>query len=228
MPRAKYTKPPGPFLAIEQIHRSKFRFHNEQWQKLTKLLPSKLGLDVRSDAAARLLVALGFPPDATLPDKVKTFADLVIQATEDAINSHLTTSPLNSEAPINPANVRAAIRRLRYALRPFLRGWVDDETASIIDWAELDATLATRDQEIEKLRLPSAKQRALARVCQTIEVWARRIASENGETIKQQDMLRYVDTALNFARIRHPNITKHRGRLAALVFPKDRLPHLAG
>jgi hypothetical protein len=93
VPRAKHTKPPGPFLAIEQIHRSKFQFDNEQWHKLTKLLPSKLGLDVRSDTAARLLVALGFSLDATLPEKVKTFADLVIQKTEDAINSHLTDLP---------------------------------------------------------------------------------------------------------------------------------------
>jgi hypothetical protein len=42
VPRAKYTKPPGPFLTIEQIKRSKFRFGNEQWRTLIKLLPSKL------------------------------------------------------------------------------------------------------------------------------------------------------------------------------------------
>jgi hypothetical protein len=221
VPRAKYTKPPGPFLAIAQINQSKFVFHNEEWQKLTKLLPTKLGLDVRSNAAARLLVTLGYPPDATLPNKVKTFADLVIQATEDEINSHLTISQLNSEAPVNPANVRAAIHRLRYSLRPFVRGWVDDETAGIVDWAELDAKLATRDQEIVKLRLPSAKQRVLARLCQTIEVWVRHVCTANGETVSERDMLRYVDAALTFAGIGHPSFAKHRKRLAALVFPKD-------
>jgi hypothetical protein len=84
---------------------------------------------------------------------------------------------------------------LREALKPFVRGWVDPETADIVP-ADLDAKLATREQQIAKLRLPPAQQRALALLCQRIEVHVRQFASTNGETISQLGILRYVDAAL--------------------------------
>jgi len=64
VPRAKYTKPPGPLPALEQIQRTQFRFRDNQWRQLTELLPSNLA-------------ALGVPADATvtLPSKVKSIAD---------------------------------------------------------------------------------------------------------------------------------------------------------
>jgi hypothetical protein len=209
VPRAKYTKPPGPLPAIEQIPSSTFRFRSDQWRKLTKLLPCKLA-------------GLAVPPDdaAKRPKKIKTIADCVIQETEDAITSYLTGNPLISEAPINPANVRAAIRQLRKALKPFALGWVDNETSDIVP-TDLDAKLATLDQEIAKLRLPPKQRRALTMLCQYIEVYVRQGSAANDQIISEQDMLRYIDAALNFAHIKHPNITKHRDRLAALVFPKN-------
>lgn len=209
MPRAKYTKPPGPLPAFEQIPRSKFHFRNDQWRKLTEMLPCRLA-------------SLGVPSDA--PEKVKTIADWVVQATEHEIVAHLTAQPIISQASTNPANVRAAIRRLREALKPFVRGWVDNETADIIP-ADLDAKLAARDQEIAELRLASAQRRLLAMLCQRIEVWVRQFASANGETVSKQQMLRYIDATLNFARIEHPDFAKHRERLAKLVFPSEPLPH---
>jgi hypothetical protein len=216
VPRAKYTKPPGPFPAIERIQRSKFRFRNDQWRNLTKLLP-------------RTLAHLGVPANApaTLPTKVRTIADWLIQATEDAIVAHLTAQPFISPASANPANVRVAIRRLREALKPFVRGWVDSETADIVP-ANLDAKLVARDKEIAELHLAPARRRALAMLCQYIEIHVRQFASANGVTVSEQEMLRYVDASLNFAGVRHPNITKHRDRLAALVFSKDVLPQSQG
>jgi hypothetical protein len=214
VPRAKFTKPPGPLPAIGQIHRSEFRFRDDQWRELAKLLPCKLvGLEVPPDAKARF------------PEKVKTIADCVIQATEEVVITYLTASVVISESPINAANNRAAIRRLREALRPFVCGWVDDETADIIDWRNLDAKLAARDREIAQLRLPPAKRRILAMLCQSIEVCVRQFVCANGATVGEQDMLRYVDTVLKFARIKHPNIAKHRDRLAKLVVPSEQLPH---
>jgi hypothetical protein len=215
VPRTKYTKPPGPLPAIEQIQRSNFRFRHSQWRELTKLLPSKLA-------------DLGVPPDAvaSLPKKVKTMADWVVQETENAINSYLTTSPLSSTSPINRANVRAAIRGLRKALKLFVLGWVDSETTDLIP-GDLDTKLAARDEEIARMRLPSAQQRALAKLCQFIEVFVRQFVSANGERISEEDTLRYVDASVTFARIKHPSITKHRDRLAALVFPKNTRPHSA-
>jgi hypothetical protein len=155
-----------------------------------------------------------------LPEKVKTIADLVIQGTEDAINVHLTTKPLISEAPMNPANVRAAIRRLRDALKPFVGGRVDIETANIVP-ADLNDKLAAREQEIAKLRLPPEQQRHFAMLCELIGQAVQKQASRVGETVSKQEAVCYVDAALKFARIKHPNITKHRDRLAALVFPKS-------
>ena len=210
MPREKYTKPPGPFSALGKIPRFEFQFRNNQRAKLAELLPSKLAnLRAPADYAA------------TAPQKVKTLTDLVIYATEQEINSHLTENSVMSEGkPINAANVQAAIRQLRKALEAFARGWVDEETADIVP-ADLDAWLAARDQEIEKKNLPAAKQRALAKLCQQTEIWVRQIASANGETVSEQDMLRYVEVALTYGGIKHPKLAKHRKRLAALVFPKS-------
>jgi hypothetical protein len=133
----------------------------------------------------------------------------------------------NPRKPNNAANVRAAIRRLRTGLKPFVNGWVDSETADIVP-ANLDARLASREQEITKLRLPSQKQRTLTMLCQQIEILVRQWAGANGETLNDPVMLRYIDSALNFAGIKHPDISKHRDRLAALVFPKDMPPHSQG
>jgi hypothetical protein len=162
-----------------------------------------------------------------LPEKVKTIADWIIQATEDAINAHLTVSPLTLEAPLNPANSRAAIRRLRYALQPFVRGSVDNETADIVP-RDLDDKLAVREQQLATLHLPPARQRALALLCQHIEIYVRQFSSANKQTVSQDNMLRYVDAALNFAGINHPNIAKHCDRLTRLVYPKEKPPQLTG
>jgi hypothetical protein len=150
------------------------------------LLPSKLA-------------SLGVPPEyaANVPKKVKTLADLVIYATEEEVRFHRRISAL-SDDPINAANVRVTVRQLREAQKPFVLGWVDDETAEIIP-ADLDARLAAREREIEKLNLPAFRQRVLAMLCQKIEVWVRQIAAANGDAVSNHAMLRYIDAALNFA-----------------------------
>jgi hypothetical protein len=205
LPRAKFTKPPGPLPAIEKIQRSTFRFGSDQWRQLSKLLPPKLAsLGIPSDYAERV------------PEKVKTLSDLVIQATQEAINSYLTANPIITADPMNAANVRAAIRQLREALKPFVRGSVDDETAEIIP-ADLDGKLEARDQEIASQSLPPAERRTLRMLCQQIEVWVRNVASANGETTHERDILRYLDAALNIAKIKHPNVSKYPDRLAKLV-----------
>jgi hypothetical protein len=211
------------------MKRSTFRFRNDHWRALAKLLPSKLsGLSVPSDAVAKL------------PTKIKTIADVVILKTENAVNSYRTGSPIVSKGRINPPNVRAAIRRLRTAIRglqealePFEQGWVDSETADIVPPnlvpLDLDAKLEARDQEVAKLRrLAPAPTRALALLCQMIVVDTKQLISANGETVSETDILRYVDAALKFAGIKHPNFPKHRDRFARLCFPNDSSPHLRG
>jgi hypothetical protein len=210
VPRAKYRKPPEALPAIEKVQRSNFRFRKEQWRQLTKLLPCKFAhSEIAPDDVAK----------ANLPPNVKTLADGAIQATEDVINDYLTVKPLISKATTT-TNVRVAIRLLRKALKPFILGAVDSETADIVP-ADLDPKLAARDQELAKLRLPPERQRILANLCQLTALAIRGGASKTGETVSEHDILRYVDTALNFARIKHPKLTKHRSRLAALVFPRN-------
>ena len=216
MPPAQYARPPGPFPAFEQIRRSKFRFGNNQRQKLAGLLPFNLaGLSVPPSYAKRL------------PVKCNTIAELMVRITEEAVGSYFTgQAAVLTQGPANPINNLAAIRRARRGLEPFVRGAVDDITAGIASWADIDAKLAVREEEIAKLKIPPTKSRALAMLCQWIEVEVRQFASAFGQTLSQQEMLRYIDTALKFARIEHPDITKHRARLAALVFPKEKSPRL--
>jgi hypothetical protein len=193
--------------AIEHIKRSDFRFRIDQRRKLAKLLPSRLA-DLSVPPADR----------ANLPGTVQTIADLAIQGTEDVINSYITTSDLISKDAMNPANVRAALSRLRAALKPFVAGWVDTETAGIIP-VDLDEKLAAREEEIASLRLSPEQQRNLAFACQLIGIAVKRAISTSGEA-GEYDILPFIDAALSFAHVTHPDLKKHRDRLAALVFPE--------
>jgi hypothetical protein len=218
VPRAKFTKPPGPFPAPEKVPRTKFRFRSDHRREFEKLLPSKLA-------------GLSVPPDAARKHpEIKTISDVVILRTENEINNYLTGSHLLSEGNTSPVNGRAAIRRLRAAIRrfrealkPFERGWVDWETADIVP-QNLDLKLEARDQELAKLRVPPAQRQALEILCQRIIININDLVSANGETISEREILRCVDAALKFANIKHPNISKHRDRLARLCFPSAATP----
>jgi hypothetical protein len=214
LPRAKYIKPPGSLPTIEQVRRSTFRFRSDQWRKLSGFLPRKL---------ATLSVPSDYVDEAAKEPRVpgwtlKKIAELAIQLTEEEVSCHLAARPVFAEGRNNPVNVCAAIRRLRKALEPFTREWVDPETADIVP-ADLDNRLAAREQELARLRLPRAPRRALALLCQRIRVHVTKIASANGATISKENVLKYIDFALACAGIKHPDFAKHRDRLAALVFP---------
>jgi hypothetical protein len=216
VPRAKYTQPPGPLTAIEQIHRSTFRFRGDQWRKLVGLLPRELTRLPVPAGYIRKAAEAPHAPNRTL----KTIADAVVYITEAAISSHLTAHRLPSDKMPRKANTRAAIRRLRKALEPFTRGWVDEETADIVP-ADLDAKLAVRDQEIAKLRLPPLSRRLLQYLCQHISSKVDKIVCAKGAKINNHSLIRYIDFALTCAGIEHPNFPKHRDRLSALIFPQD-------
>jgi hypothetical protein len=162
VPRAKYIKPPGPLPSIGQVQRSRFRFREDQWRKLKKLLPERWASLPIPSAYIEKAATAQHPPKRTL----KTVADVVIHETEGAISSYLTHNQLISEYGMpTPARVRAAIRCLRQALKPFVREWVDTETAVLIPIG-LDDALAAREQEIAGQRL--TPRRALALLCQAI------------------------------------------------------------
>jgi hypothetical protein len=135
--------------------------------------------------------------------KLKTM-DLVVYETEVLIDAHLATAKLSKGARVpSPANVRAAIRRLRTALKPFVHGWVDDKTASLIP-PRLDDRLAARARELESMKVRSVKQRLLGIVCQTIAAIVRRYAKANKARIEKRNVREFVAQALDFAGIEYP------------------------
>jgi len=217
VPRAKCEKPPGPLPAIEHFRRLTFRFRDEQWRRLVDLLPNRLALlDVPSDYKENAEKKPHAPRWL-----LKTMADVVVHETEGAISSYLTTERVSSEYRMpTAANVRAAIQRLRDALKPFVDGSVDTDTADIVP-AELDEALAARERQIGGWRSSPVSRRNLQLLCGAIRVFVTNIAGANDAMISNQDVLKYIDFALVCARIDHPHLGKHRDRLTALVFPKD-------
>jgi hypothetical protein len=214
MPRTKYTQPPGPFPPSQQIRREKFRFSSQERRALAGLLPDRMNkLTVPDDDRIKA---------ARLSYKLKTMADLVVYETEALIAAHLTAAKLSKGARVpSPANVGAAIRRLRTALNPFLHGWVDDKTASLIP-ARLDDRLAVRARELESMKVRSVKQRLLGIVCQSIAAIVRRYAKANKAHIEKRNVREFVAQALDFAGIEYPDPKSHPERLDKLILPPQR------
>jgi hypothetical protein len=215
LPREKYTRPPGPFARFDQIKRVEFRFSTAQWRKLTNLLPSQFG-ELTAPSAPFDMLTIHAPQR-----ELKTIADVVIHETEGAIASFKTVESLaGPENTVTPARVRAAIRRLRNALEPFTRGWVDVETTKIVPHELADA-LVRREQELEGGRQAGGERGNLLLACGSMRSVMNTWAFCNQVNISDMDLLRYVDAALSFGGIKHPDFLKHRGRLAALVLPQD-------
>jgi hypothetical protein len=207
VPRSKYTKTPGPLPSSERIARETFRFDDKAQRKLVAILPRRF----------RQL-----PPKnlkAKLPGALETVADLVVAFTEEQIQSYLTSCSVRVRTPANLANIKAAIRKLRAALKPFVSGWVDEETATIIP-DDLDKRLAERGRELAGKHLPPFKRRILGLLCQTIGAFLKGCASDYQVAFEERDAIRYVATALDYAGIEHSYSTENPSRFAALVFPK--------
>jgi hypothetical protein len=214
VPRSKYTKAPGPLPPIERIARDTFRFDDGARRELVGLLPVKFQ---KKRVPENIKQALAKSPGAPT---LETLTELIVALTEEFIGSYLTTRGLDGDTPLNPAKVKAAIQKLRRALKPFVAGWVDDETADIIP-GDLDARLAKRERELAEMRLPPAKRRYLAALCQSIGVVLKRYARANHVAFPERDAIQYVATALDYAGIEHSYSTENPARFAALVFPRS-------
>ena len=213
MPRSKYTKVPGPLRPIEQITLRAFQFDNIARRELIGLLPlhfHRLGVpeDIKQDAAE----SRGAP-------KLETMAELIVAYTEKLIVAYLTEVGLGDRTPTNPANVKAAIRKARIALEAFVRGAVDEETASIIP-DDLDERVTARGHEVGKLRLAPYARRRRDLLCQHIGVVLTKIASANQVTFETPKMFEFIATALDYAGIEHSYSKENPSRFAARVFPK--------
>jgi hypothetical protein len=151
--------------------------------------------------------------------QLETLAELIVAFTEELITSYLTARPLIGDARANPANSKAAIHKLRTALKPLVAGWADVETATIIP-GSLDRQLADRERQLAGMRLPPAKRRHLGLLCQYIGVFLKEFASANQVAFEERDAIRYVAAALDNAGIEHSYSTENPSRFAALVFPR--------
>jgi hypothetical protein len=210
VPRSKYTKAPGLLPPVDRITRATFRFDNKATRDLIGLLPPQLrDLRVPENFAKKLANAT----------QLKTMAQLIVALTEEGIQSYLTRKRAGS-TPANPANVKAAIRKLRAALKPFVSGSVDDETANIIP-DDLDLRLANRERALSGKRLPPAKRRYFVFLCRDIGMILKLFASANQVAFKEREAIRYVATALDHAGIEHSYSTENPSRFATMVFPRS-------
>jgi hypothetical protein len=213
VPRSKYTKVPGLSRPLKQITLRAFQFDNIARRELIGLLPlhfHRLGVpaDIKQDAAE----SYGAP-------KLETMADLIVAYTEKLIEAYLTEVGLGDRTPTNPANVKAAMRKLRIALEPFVRGGIDEQTSSIISDG-LDERLADREHEVGKLRLAPNERRRRDLLCQHIGVVMTMLASANQVTFETPKMLEFIATALDHAGIKHSYSKENPSRFATRVFPK--------
>ena len=210
MPRSKYTKVPGPLRPVEQIRLSTFQFHNIARRELIGLLPPQLHqLGVPEEIKRAAAKSRGAP-------KLKTIAELIFVDTEKLIRDYLTEKRFGGSIPTNPANVVAAIQKLRKALEPF-RGGIDEETASIIP-DDLDERLARREHELTKLRLAPYKRRRLDQLCQSIGVLLREFTLANQVTFETPKMVEFITTALDYAGIVHSFSKANPSRFAVSRF----------
>jgi hypothetical protein len=213
VPQSKYTKAPGSLPPIERIVRDAFRFDDQERRELVALLPLRLRqLGVPENLKQEAAKLPGTP-------QLETLAELIVALTEEYIGSYLTVRSLVGDAPVNPANVKAAIHKLRTALKPFVAGSVEDETATIIP-DRLDRRLAKRERELAGMRLPPAKRRNLGFLCQNIGGLLKEFTSANQVAFEERGAIRYVAAALDHAGIEHSYSTENPSRFAALVFPK--------
>jgi hypothetical protein len=218
MPYSERERPPGPFTDAAHVRRVPFRFDDEARRQLSELLAKASPELTRPCAPPSPEYAAAFA-DAGLPVP-KTPAEWIIGATEQQIRLLLSAREADPKAaPGNPANYRAAIRRLRQAMKPFVLGWVDLKTAEIADWRAIDAALVEREAELAAIKRPIPYQRReLNIICPRIAVAALGGALNVGVELSDDRILRFVHAAMSMAAIELPHPDEHRGRLRELVF----------
>jgi hypothetical protein len=216
MPHSEYIRPSGPFLSAEAITRSDFRFDGRQRKTLASFLPSELSkLHIPDENKKSAADAVHQPAFDLL-----TCADWAIHETEGAIAAHQTALGMAGDKTgrMNPANACSAIRRLREALEPFARGWVDEETAELIPHGLVQA-LADREQELKSVKVGAPHHRFLEVTCSCIGEMLKQVAHANGLKLDQRRLRKFVSAALVFGGIEHPHPENHPERLDRLIFP---------
>ena len=209
MPR---SKAPGPFPRIDRIVFD-FRFDEIARRELKGLLPLEFQQADIPEEIKQLASKLPGTP------KPKTIAELIILDTENLISSYRKAKNVIGSKPITPAQVRAAIRKLRDALKPFVEEWVDNETAALIP-KELDKRLASRELALQNRHIAPGKQ-GIDSLGEVIGNLLNRHATEFKVMFQERDKIKYIVMALDHAGIEHSFSKENPSRFAARVFPKS-------
>jgi hypothetical protein len=214
VPRSKYTKGPGPFLPLDRVVSDVFRFDETARRELIVRLPLQFRQTDLPEEIKQLASKLPGTP------KPKTIAELIILDTENLISSYRKAKNVIGSRAITPAQVRAAIRKLREALKPFVEEWVDDETAALIPEG-LDKRLASRELALQDRHIAPLKQ-GIDSLCEVIGNLLNRHATEFQVIFRDREKIQYIVTALDHAGIEHSYSKENPSRFAARVFPKPK------
>jgi hypothetical protein len=217
MPRSEGHAPPGPFTDAARVARVDFRFDVDGRRQLFELLERAspelsrpCAPPVLENAAA--LTAAGLPVPKTPAGWIVAMAEEQIRLLRSAQNAD------TKAAPGNPANYRAAIRRLRQRLKPFVLGWVDPKTAEIANWQSIDGALAEREAQLAgRKRSAPYSYRELQHNSHLIIRGTRELARIYGVSIDDDVLLRFIVNVLDLAEIEHPDPAEHPGRLRTMV-----------
>jgi hypothetical protein len=218
MPRSEWERSPGPFTAADRVVRVDFCFGGEGWRQLLDLLV-KASPELNHpcappspENAAELAAAGRFVPC--------TPAERIIAAAEEQARLLLSARKADPKAvPGNPANYRAAIRRLVQALKPFVSGSIDAKTTEIADWGAIEAALIKRDAELTAIKRPTPYQRReLQHNCGLIADATKEHARSAGVELSEDTVLSFVHAAIYLADIELPDPKHHLDRLRKLVF----------
>ena len=123
-------------------------------------------------------------PNAALQ---KTIAELIVAWTENSIQSYLALRRLGGDPPANPANVKAAITKVRAALKPFVLHIIE-ELAHFYLRAEMGKHSGTRKpNEIDEDYRAAAALAAMAAPYRHARLSAVKLAGEPNDPMRVWD-----------------------------------------
>ena len=217
MPASKKTLVPGPFTPAGDIKRADFRFDDVAVRELRVLLPTGLHQPAPSPPTeqAAAIAAAKVP----MPE---TYLDWIMMMTREQVLllvSSWDDDTRSRAAAGSPATYRAAIRKLRHALRPFVDGSMDAATCRAVDWHAIDRVLDQRDVVLAlepRVRTQDrARNDAVGRIARGVQEWASRASV----VVDERTVMRFVHRAFSAAGINLPDPDEHADRLRKLVFP---------
>jgi predicted RNA-binding Zn ribbon-like protein len=218
MPRVEREPRPGPFTAADRVRRVDFRFDQDTRRDMLRRL--RLASPLLDRPSARMDAAQEAALKGAGLEVPATISEWIIAALEEQTRLLLSARAADPQAVDgNPAAYRAAIRGLREAMRPFVAGWVDPETADIADWPAITAELQQREAVLtESRRPPPADRREVELAAALMASGSKWLALRDGVLLSDDAVLWLVHDALKAGGVEVLHPLERPDRLRALVF----------